>query len=733
MPASFSLVSSPWLSRLSASLLASVLLARAAEPPAPTREELGTTTKLESVPVEDKPWLRNRETRYAHSLAELDGATLTVTKKTSVEKLDAFPTIADNNQRELFARLPGVLVAENQDPTELNLGYRGLGNPQESEFVLVLQDGLPLASDWIGFPTLYSIPVPQTIAAIQMIRGGSGLLYGPEPQPVLNYLSRPPQTGQALGLFTEQVGGSNGLFASFNRLEGTQGAWNYLADYTHRETSGPRANGASTLDAGDAHVGFKLSPTQTLALDFHHNATDAGIAGFLTLAQFQANPNQSTTPIDHRWVRRHTFVLTYENVVAGASTLTAKLWAGQQSLTNRSGTYTGSTFVPSTGANATTLDALRFFYLGADARLLQRWGGRNATTVGFTAYDSRSPWRRWTGPNPTVGRDDHTGTQIYDNDRSTRYRALFTETVIRFAKFHIVPSARLEHESLGIAEHLLPVTTTRAKVNSTYNRSVPLLGLGLGNDFGQGNETYVNIAQGFRPLRYLDLASPTSKFDPANQPNPTKYTTYELGVHGWPRSGLFYDVSLFQVDAKNRLETVANSSNPNDQFAVNTGSTRSRGVEAELSYDLLRAFGAKAAKDHLEAFVSASVLDAKFTASALAGQTGKQPADAPHSVLKGGLTYLVADQLKLSVTAQQVATSYWRDANTGTTGVPALIPSYGIVDLAGEYTFAHRWRVLGGISNLADRHYYSRVFPFGTGGIEPAKGRTSFLGVSVEF
>src|SRR5271168_1242510 len=112
------------------------------------------------VVVRSKPWLFNTETRYSHSLPEVDGATITVIKKTSVVEFQEQPTVIDNNQRELFDRLPGIVLAEQQNPTQLNLSYRGLGNPQESEYILLLQDGIPLELDWIGFPTLYSIPVP---------------------------------------------------------------------------------------------------------------------------------------------------------------------------------------------------------------------------------------------------------------------------------------------------------------------------------------------------------------------------------------------------------------------------------------------------------------------------------------------------------------------------------------------------------------------------------------------
>src|SRR5262249_46833569 len=117
-------------------------------------------TNKPSVLVEAKRWLFNRETRYQHSLPEINGATITVTKKTDVVKLDNQPTIIDNNQRELFDRLPGMVLAEQQNPTQLNVSYRGLGNPQESEYVLLMQDGIPLELDWIGYPTTYYLPVP---------------------------------------------------------------------------------------------------------------------------------------------------------------------------------------------------------------------------------------------------------------------------------------------------------------------------------------------------------------------------------------------------------------------------------------------------------------------------------------------------------------------------------------------------------------------------------------------
>ncbi len=88
-------------------------------------------------------------------MREVSGTEITVTKKATVIKLDQQPPVENNNNQELFTKAPGLLITEQNTPGQFNFSYRGLGNPQESEFVTVLQDGMPLASDWIGFPTLY--------------------------------------------------------------------------------------------------------------------------------------------------------------------------------------------------------------------------------------------------------------------------------------------------------------------------------------------------------------------------------------------------------------------------------------------------------------------------------------------------------------------------------------------------------------------------------------------------
>ncbi len=244
-------------------------------------------------------------------------------------QLDAEPTIIDNNQRELFDRLPGIVLAEQQNPTQLNLSYRGLGNPQESEYVLLMQDGIPLELDWIGYPTLYYLPVPQTLSSVQMIRGGSGLLYGPEPQPVINFISRRPDPDHLASGTTEQVGGQYGLFSSFNRVSGTSGDWNYLADFSHRQSDGPagqrRLRPRMPVTCISATASMRTRAWRSTCMPIRSTAASPGLMSY---AQFQADSQQSTTPADHLWTDRYTSVLTYQNAFSDRSSFTQRLWTG---------------------------------------------------------------------------------------------------------------------------------------------------------------------------------------------------------------------------------------------------------------------------------------------------------------------------------------------------------------------------------------------------------------------
>ena len=670
---------------------------------------------------------RPEPAKLDHILPEVSGTKITVTKKSTVTKLDQIPTVVDNNQRELFARTPGVLVSEQQTPTQFNLSYRGLGNPQESEFVLVLQDGLPISTDWIRFPTLYYTPLLQSVSEIQVIRAGSSLLYGPEPAPAINFVSRRPKPGEPLTGYTEQVGGSDGLYSTYNVVEGSHGRFDFRGDFGYVESDGQRTNAESRVRQGDLYLGFQPDPKQLWYLDAHLHDANSGDPGRIGYAQFRSDPSFSPTPYNQDWVSRYSLTLGHDRDFGGGLKFEGKLWYAYQDLASRSaGAQAQGAPPPAT----TTLQDELFRSEGADLRLVYRYGGGNALTVGAVGYHDDAPFRQWTSTDILADRDDHSGTPRLRQARDSYYGAVFAENVFRLPyRIHIVPSVRLEREEVDVTETVRPPALVRPLLDVSATRDVPLFGIGLGNDFGRQNETYFSVTQGYRPLRFFDVASPFSNVGPNNLADPSKSVDYEAGVHGTPVKGLFYDAGLFWITFDNRIETIVLSAT--DSVNQNSGDTRHRGFEGEISYDLLASRGGDT---QLTAFANLSLLDARFTSSSIARQVGKVPAFAPHVLGKYGLTLRRPGRYTASITGQTVGSQYWQDSDApvgaGASFIPAKVASFTVVDFAADYNLTPRLRVIGGVSNLGDERYYDRVFQ---NGIEPGLGRKVYAGLAVGF
>ena len=681
--------------------------------------------------------------KLQHIMREVDGAQITVTKKTTITKVENIPTVVNNDLRNLFAQTPGLFYSEQQVPGQLNLNYRGIGNPQESEFVTVLLDGIPLEGDWVGFPTVYTFPPPQSLSQVQLIRGGSSLLYGPEPPPTVNLISKKPVANRAFAGYTENVVGSNGMFSTFNQVSGTSGSWDYLADAHYTKNDGQRDNGDSKLKGMDLHLGYRPDNISYTALDFHAYDLSTGDPGKLTYPQFVADENQSPTPFNQLWTDRHVLSVSHDRHLDDKTELVVKLWSGYQDQASRS---------QDRGAAPTTstLQDEQFRFSGLDARIVHRWGRGNAFTIGTTLYHSDAPFRQWTELGLSPDQYARFGAACTNpasvncarlrQDRQTSYAAIFAENVFRFGNgWHVVPSVRIDHENVDIDESIKPVTLKRDLVQRHVGHNVPLFGLGLGNDFGHANETYFNVSQGWRPVRYFDIGSPfgNTAAGAINDPDPTHVLSWEAGVHGTPVDGLFYDASLFWINVKDRIESepAGPGAPPGNTINVNTGNTRHRGFEGQIDYDFLAARDPHTSK-HFSVFANLSLLNAKFTSTINPANLGNKPAFSPSYLARVGVVYREDKKLKLALSAVSVASQYWQDSNLplatpGTaTYIPAKVPQYMVVDFSGDWWVCPEVRLLGGISNLGDRKYYSRVF---SNGIEPGLGRTYYVGASYEF
>jgi Fe(3+) dicitrate transport protein len=197
---------------------------------------------------------------------------------------------------------------------------------------------------------------------------------------------------------------------------------------------------------------------------------------------------------------------------------------------------------------------------------------------------------------------------------------------------------------------------------------------------------------------------------------------YEIGYRSQPIDALVFDISLFRIDFEDKIEQI--QVNIADVERINSGDSRHQGLEFSIEYDVL-----SGNERSLTLFANGSLLDAEITNSVAASLEGNEPAFAPDHMVRAGLIYNDT-QWKASLTATLVGDQYWQDSNlprgSGAGLIEAKIPSYEVLDFSLEYHPTSRWTVYGGVNNLLDEDYYSRVR---SDGIEPALERTVYAGV----
>jgi Fe(3+) dicitrate transport protein len=662
------------------------------------------------------------ETVRGPFLPPVQGAKIYEAKKTTVVTLEEQPPMPTDEHRRAFAKLPGLLVSEMAIPSHLNLNYRGIGDPHESEFVLTLKDGIPISSDLFGYPTAYYTPPLQTVDRIEFVRGGSALLYGPQPGPKLNFITARPPLDRAFTFSTEHVVGSYGLYSTFSQFGGTIDQFGYLGGFYHRQADGFRDNADYRIFNGDLKLTLLATEDTRWTFAFYGYESESGEAGRLTLEKYLADRRQTTRPIDRIWVSRYVPSLSVEHNLSPDTLLVVNGWAGYQDRFSRR----------QSGAN-TDLDRQEFFFTGVDTRLRHFWSAwdeQHTLTAGFTMYAADSPRSRKRNPGVTTALD---GPVHFDLDRSTLYGAVFAENKFQFGRFSVVPAVRADLTRMEVEEKR---NVGKDLQSETFSRAVPLVGLGLSYDLTPNNAVYANVSQGYRPPKYDDLVNPTR--GPRGQggaPDESHVWNFEIGVRGTPTQWLAYDSSLFFVDWDGFVETQVIGT---DEIRSNSGRAQYFGWETAAEIDLIRLYDDFAGTDHanqwgsLSLFGNVSLLDAEFVSGR---QKGNEPAYAPAYTIKAGAIYRWKERAKISLTGTFVDEHFWQDSNrrgaVGTETIPAVIPAYGVWDLAAEArVYRDRVSVLAGINNLFNEDYYARIRG---DGIEVTPHRNYYAGLRFSF
>ncbi|MFP5384634.1 MAG: TonB-dependent receptor family protein [Bacteriovoracia bacterium] len=636
-------------------------------------------------------------------------------KKNTVTDLDEIPALQTNNYRQATSQTPGLLISEIPNEALAAMTYRGLGNPHESYNVLLLQDGIPVAADMYGYPAHYFSPALPMMDKFQFIRGGAGLLYGPQPGGVVNYISEPLLHNQKTNGHVGLTYGSYNLITTNNAVYGSKGDHSYGIEYYRRQGDGPqRINSDFTADYVQLRDHIFKGDTK-YKISFNGYNSDHGESGGFAktdsagAAVFGDDLGKSTRRHDRLKVSRAQLAGGLEKRLDDASQIDVDLWATAYNRYSKRQRGGGFGTLP-TGANASTNDITTQKYYGynGQVRYLRNYNAfenEHTFTAGYLNYNLISPIHTERGTRA----DANTGATQSRLDRETHVNSFFVENRFTFGKFMATPGVRFENITQSVDER----TGTERERERTA--SVPLFGLGLSYHLTENSQLYGNISEAYKPFTYSEALPTSAGQTVASDIKPSEVWNYELGYRG-QTDKLNWDVSAFYIRYENQIGT------SNNQI-INTGAGTHKGfdvaTEVKLSTmsDFLKKYG------EFNFYTNFALLDAQYTQGP---NEGKTPQYAPKTITRAGLIYEKEDKLNVAFMGVFVGEHFGNDTNTD----QFEIPSYTVFDLTADWTFHKHWVAHAGINNLFDREYYSRVR---NEGVIWALDRNYYAGVTYQF
>ena len=628
-------------------------------------------------------------------------------KKVIVVDSKAAPVAPTNNFRYQFARTPGIMVSEVNNESYSSMSVRGLGDPHESQNLLFLADGVPLASDMYGYGANYYQPPAEWVERSEFFRGGAGLLYGPMPGGAISYQLRKPKQGEGFKLWS---GFRSGSYNSNTYSLGTQvpvsGNDAVLLEAQKRSSDGFRqANSRYDISQARMNWSHSFSKTQSLSLSAHVLGSTHGEPG--GLASPTLDRTLPTTPNDRLELGRNFGSLEYRNEINPRLLLVSQLYGGAFTRNSfRQNLGTASQFGGTPNANSNTIQKQNFYTLANDTRI--KWdhtflAERNTLSSGVLLYAVDSPFIQEQG----VSGDASSGTAQKNIDRKTRTVSLFLEERFEWGNTSVTPGIRVENIYQAIRENLNSGSAVPLRNNSEWAH-VPLLGLGIETRIDAKREAYLNFSQSYRPMAFQDTV-PLNTGDLISEDlKPSKAWTLETGIRDRLSERLTWDLSAFLISYTDQFGRVGN-------VLKNTGAAIHQGLEAAYDLEILRG------PMDLHWVGNLTALHARFKEGSLSGKT---PQYAPKWLVKNGLYSNLGNRAKASLLHTFVSDHFGDDGNS----INRKIPAYRVVDLTLEGKIPHTGiTVFAGVFNLLDEGYFSRVR---SNGIEPAMPRNFSFGLS---
>ena len=579
-----------------------------------------------------------------------------------------------------------------------NIAIRGL-NPTRSTKITLLEDGLPLAYAPYGDNASYYHPMVDRYQRIEVLKGASSLLFGPQTiGGVINYIT--PIPSKDTKGYVQATAGNRG----FANVKLNASSYNGLVDYSHKEGDGARDNLHHKLDDLNLKYNMAVGDNQALTLraNYYQEQSQQTYTG-LTQKEFELlgrdyNPFKN----DSFEAQRVGLSATHDIMINDDINIITSIYYSQfdrdwwRQASNSTETQCGNPFrdarlagqvVNPDSCNSTQGRLRSYTTWGIEPRLTAK-NPLGELQVGLRVHREEQDRKQINAKQP-LGRD---GTTAEDNFRTTDALSAFIAHRFDIQQLQITPIIRYED---------IDVERTNRLTNVTGSSNIDNVSAGLGVTFNP-NKTltvFASVHEGFSPPRVEDLiggAGTVIDVDAEESLN------MELGVRSQLAPQLSVQAAYFRNDYDNLIAvgSIAGGSTPLSQ-----GEALFAGLELSADSQWQNIFSRFAYTWLDEAEQSTAFKN--VSNQAIVGVAGKRQPYAPEHTLTAAVGY-EWQGLRAEVEAQYVGEQFSDFANTEqatTDGQKGRIASYTVWNSSVNYAFNTQLSSFVTVKNLNDKTY----------------------------
>lgn len=661
---------------------------------------------------------------------------------------------SSGNPRELFAKIPGINIWENDGAgIQMGIGGRGL-SPNRTANFNTRQNGYDISADALGYPESYYTPPIEALKSIEIIRGSASLQFGTQFGGLLNFVIKDPVNHTPLEVTTRTTVGGYGYFGTFNRLSGNANRLSYQVYHQYKRGNGYRENSEFYQHQLFGQLGYAITEKWQVGVEITKMSYLSQQAGGLTDLMFQENPRQSIR--DRNWfhVDWNMLAVTSTTEVGRNGTVDVRAF-GMLSERQTLG-FLGKVTQGDPGGRREMIDS-QFKNKGVEARYLQKycitemenkWPLKGAFLIGARFYQGKTVTNQGTATDGMGADFSFKNTSDLENSSFTYpslNHALFAENMLFLGKKvrlnfgmrleNISSSARGYYKLYSIHPFnfdTLNVATMRD--SNTVVRHVPLFGAGVSYKIAKHHQLYTNFTQNYRAINFTDIRvnNPNIVIDTAIR---DEYGfTAELGWRGLLKEYMIYDVAAFYIFYGDKIG-LAPLPGTVVRERTNIGDAQNYGLETFLEINWSKALN-DSAQHQVSSFINASYINANYINSKEPNFLDKRVEYVSSLILKTGLKYHYRQlilQAQFSYNSEQFSDASNSVEPSGD-AILGVVPAYYVIDFSGRYQFKKNFSVELGITNLTNNQYFTRRATGYPGpGILPSDGVSFYTTIQYQF